>query len=84
MTCDILIRLIEIAAEVQPAISDKDKQEIEQRITAEFSGESLYIRKTPSNRKLSIQRKFTGSNVNELAKEFGVSVRAIYKNLKKK
>ncbi len=84
MTCDDLSRIIEIVADIYPDISDDGKHTIETRIIAEFGGESLYIRKTPSNRALAIRRKFNGKNVNELAKEFGITVRSVYRHLSDK
>lgn len=77
MTCDIVERFIQILSEIHPAISEAHKNSIEQRIRQEYAGEKVYIRKTAANRHERIRQRFTGNNIDRLAKEIGVSCRTI-------
>jgi Mor family transcriptional regulator len=79
--CDIIKRFIEILTGVQPSFSEEIAADIERQLRHEYAGERVYIPKRDENLRDAISERFTGRNVEKLARELNVSRSTVYRSI---
>lgn len=84
MKADIICRFIELLNDVQPTFSEALAVSIERQLREEYRGERVYIAKHTDNLHELIRRRFSGNNVDKLARELKISRRTVYRAVQKK
>ena len=84
MSGDIIKRVIEILAEIQPTMSESVAVMLETQIRYEFAGERVYIHKRDESIGMLIAQRFNGNNTQKLAHELRVSRSTVYRAIRKR
>lgn len=82
---DFLSRLIRRVMELQPSFTEDVAVVLETQLRAEFAGEEIYVRKSPSREQMEadIKHRFNGRNALALAHEWGISRASVYRIAKR-